>query len=84
LSAYRQCFTVEQCYVAGLDPESATNDFTAAITMEGGIPKITWTPDLKTERTYKAWGSTNLVNGGDWEWPTNALHRFFKVTVEMP
>jgi len=31
--------------VAGLDPELTTNEFTSAITMEGGIPKITWTPD---------------------------------------
>jgi len=22
--------------------------------------------------------------GGDWQYPSNSLHRFFKVTVEMP
>jgi len=80
-TAYNPRFTVEQCYVAGLDPESTTNEFTATI---GPDLSIGWKPDLKAERNYKVWGSTNLVNGGDWEWPTNALHRFFKVTVEMP
>jgi len=80
-TAYNPRFTVEQCYVAGLDPESATNEFTATI---GPDLSIGWKPDLKTERNYKVWGNTNLVNGGDWEYPTNALHRFFKVTVEMP
>ena len=25
-----------------------------------------------------------LENGGEWQCPTNSLHRFFKVTVEMP
>ena len=34
--------------------------------------------------TYKVYGSETLENGGDWQYPTNALHRFFKVKVEMP
>jgi len=68
--------------VAGLDPESTTNEFTSAITMEGGIPKITWTPDLGEEREYKVWGRESLI-GGDWQCPTNSLHRFFNVSVEM-
>ena len=25
-----------------------------------------------------------LENGGSWQYPTNSLHRFFKVMVEMP
>ena len=25
-----------------------------------------------------------LENGGEWQYPTNSLHRFFKVTVAMP
>ena len=24
-----------------------------------------------------------LANSGEWQYPTNSLHRFFKVTVEM-
>jgi len=50
--------------------------------MEGGVPKITWTPDLGVERAYKVWGRESLI-GGDWQYPTNSLHRFFKVSVEM-
>ena len=59
----------------------------AGIAMEGGRPKVTWKPDLNTNgvvRTYKVWGREALDDGGKWQYPTNALHRFFKVTVEMP
>ena len=50
---------------------------------------MTWEPDLnengtKSARLYKVYGSETLENGGDWQYPTNTLHRFFKVTVEMP
>jgi len=83
-TAYNPRLTVEQCYVAGLDPESATNEFTAAITMQGDTPVLTWKPDLKEARTYKVLGKETLEGVSGWEWPTNALHRFFKVTVEMP
>jgi len=51
--------------------------------MEGGIPKITWTPDLGEEREYKVLGKESLI-GGDWQYLTNSLHRFLKVSVEMP
>ena len=43
--------------------------------------------DLNTNgiiRTYKVYGSETLENGGEWQYQTNSLHRFFKVTVEMP
>jgi len=43
-----------------------------------------WSPDLKTDRVYKVLGKQSLEDAGDWQYPTNALHRFFKVTVEMP
>ena len=33
---------------------------------------------------YKVYGSETLENGGEWQYPTNSLHRFFKVMVEMP
>ena len=55
--------------------------------MVGGVPQVTWSPNLNTngiERIYTIWGKTNLTDGADWECPTNAAHRFFKVTVEMP
>jgi len=76
--------TVEQCYVAGVDPESATNDFRAIIKMVDGVPKITWDPDMKGLREYQIWGKATLDDSSAWQYPTNALHRFFKVMVEMP
>ena len=76
--------TVEQCYVAGVDPESPTNDFTVSINMIDGIPEITWSPDLKESRKYMIWGKATLDDSSSWQHPTNSLHRFFKVTVEMP
>jgi len=48
--------------------------------MVKNVPDISRDPDLAGERTYKIWGSENLA---DWVYSTNALHRFFKVTVEM-
>ena len=60
---------------------------TAGIEFVGVVPQVTWSPNLNTngiERTYTIWGKTNLTDGADWECPTNAAHRFFKVTVEMP
>ena len=41
----------------------------------------------KTKAKYEGcvmWGKTNLTDGVEWECPTNAAHRFFKVKVEMP
>ena len=35
-------------------------------------------------RTYKVYGKETLDGGGEWQYPTNSLHRFFKVSVEMP
>jgi len=80
--AYNPRYTVEQCYVAGLDPESTTNEFKMAISMESGFPTVTWDPDLGVLREYKIWGR-ELLMSGDWQYPTNSTHRFFKVTVEM-
>ncbi len=76
-----------ECYVAGISPTNATAQFTAKIEMKGGAPIVTWEPDLNTNgiiRTYKVYGSETLEGGGDWQYPTNSLHRFFKVKVEMP
>ena len=74
-------------YVAGVDPTNAASIFMAKIEMKDGTPVVTWEPDLNTNgviRTYKVYGSETLENGGDWQYPTNSLHKFFKVTVEMP
>ena len=45
---------------------------------------MTPSPDLKDERVYKVFGKTSLEDTGEWQYPTNALHRFFKISVEMP
>ncbi len=60
--------------------------FTTAIEMVDGLPHVTWSPNLNTNgiiRTYMTNGHESL-SGGGWEHPTNSLHRFFKVKVEMP
>ena len=75
-------------YVAGTDPTNKNSWLEAQITMKDGNPVITWEPDLNAGggnvRIYKVYGSETLNNGGDWQYPTNSLHRFFKVDVEMP
>ena len=74
-------------FVAGTDPTNALSVFTAKIEMLDGAPIVTWDPNLNTNgvvRTYKVYGSETLENGGVWQYPTNSLHRFFRVTVEMP
>ena len=78
---------VWECYVTGLSPTNETAKFAAKIEMKDGTPVVTWKPDLNTNgivRIYKVYGSETLENGGDWQYPTNSLHKFFKVTVEMP
>lgn len=78
---------VWQDYVAGTDPTNLASRFTAKIEMVDGAPVVTWEPDLNTNgviRAYKVYGKETLEGGGEWQYPTNSLHRFFKVTVEMP
>ncbi|MBR3956677.1 MAG: InlB B-repeat-containing protein [Kiritimatiellae bacterium] len=78
---------VWECFVAGISPTNETSSFVAKIEMVDGMPIVTWDPDLNTNgvvRTYKVYGKETLEGGGEWQYPTNSLHRFFKVTVEMP
>ena len=80
--------SVWQVYVAGTDPTNETSRLSAKIEMRDGLPVLTWEPDLnengtKSERLYKIYGKEKLSDA-DWVYPTNTLHRFFKVTVEMP
>ena len=73
-------------WVAGIAPTNAASVFTAKIEMFDGLPVLTWEPDLNTNgivRTYKVYNKESL-DSDDWQCPTNSLHRFFKVTVEMP
>ena len=83
--------TVEEAYVAGLDPSDPKDKFIAKIEMVDGKSVVTWTPDLNEEgtksvRTYMTWGKDSLDAD---EWlevsPENQDDmRFFKVTVGMP
>ena len=80
---------VWECFVAGTDPTNETSRFEAKIEMKDGVPVVTWEPDLnergtKSERLYKVYGRERIDDGSPWQYPTNSLHRFFKVTVEMP
>ena len=56
----------------GLPPEWVTRPTT--IMQMGHLP----------DRLLRWAGSETLENGGDWQYPTNSLHKFFKVMVEMP
>ena len=76
---------VWECYVAGLDPTDPDDDFRVFIEIRDGAPVITFDPDLNdggllSERVYEVQGTTDL--GAPWG-PTNALSRFFRVTVRM-
>ena len=83
--------TVEDAYVAGLDPSDPEDKFIAKIEMVDGKSVVTWTPDLnedgtKSVRTYKTWGKDSL-DADEWleVTPENQDDmRFFRVTVGMP
>ena len=83
--------TVEEAYVAGLDPSDPKDKFIAKIEMVDGKSVVTWTPDLnedgtKSVRTYKTWGKDSL-DADEWleVTPENQDDmRFFRVTVGMP
>ena len=78
---------VWECFVAGLDPTNANSRFTSTIEFENGFPIIRWEPNLNedgNERIYTIYGRASLDDGDGWTTPTNSLHRFFKVGVEMP
>ena len=78
---------VWECFVSGTDPTNETSRFKAKIEMVDGMPIVTWDPDLNTNgvvRTYKVYGKETLEAAGEWQYPTNSLHRFFKVEVGLP
>ena len=77
---------VWECYVAGISPTDAAARFEARIEMVGGVPVVTWSPDLneggtRNERVYTVEGRERL---GDGWGPTYAASRFFRVKVGMP
>ena len=61
--------------------------FVAKTEMFDGAPLLALEPDLNANgviRTYKVYGKETLDGSGEWQYPTNSLHRFFKVMIEMP
>jgi len=80
---------VWQDYVAGTDPTDKDSVFRASVTMVGGKPVISYTPELsaaeKAKRQYTTLGKVRLQDD-DWAVvpPGNeADYNFFKVRVEM-
>ena len=73
---------VWECYVAGLDPASATNRFLVRLDFDGtGAPRLAWTPDLGVERFYYAEGKSSLSD----RWgAVKDGSRFFRIRVALP
>ena len=76
------------CYVAGLAPTNAEEDFTVSISAADGTPRVSWTPDLSDDpenpRVYSVFGKTGMKDEEAWHFPTNDASRFFKVEVSLP
>ena len=83
--------TLEECYIAGLDPTDPDSKFEARIDIIDGQPVVTWKPQLDKAdaalRTYTTYGCSEP--GGDWidfdaaSPEIKATLRFFKVCVDM-
>lgn len=68
------------CIAAPVAPEAAAD------AISNDVPYITWSPNLNTNgvvRKYTFLGKESLADNVEWA-PTNSVHRFFKVRVEMP
>ena len=80
---------VWQDYVAGTDPTSPVDVFTANIKMEGNVPKLEWHPDLRRgdaylgRRTYTIHASTNLVDWVESGESELGKYRFFRIGVRL-
>jgi len=77
--------TVEEAYVAGINPTNPASVFMASVALSNGMVHVSWTPNLNTgdlARIYKRVGRVKL-DEGDWA-PVQPWHRFFMVTVAMP
>ncbi len=81
-----RAMSVWQDYVIGTTPTDKKDVLRAMISLEDGVPFVSWTPDLNTNgeiRVYRVFGKKQLTDP-IWMYPTNSSHRFFKVKVEMP
>ena len=79
--------TLWTSWVAGFDPaDAADRTLSLAIDASGGVPSLSWTPDLGSSRTYRIWGRDDLSGASPWRIvPRESLGetsaKFFKVTV---
>ncbi len=71
-----------QEFIAGTSPSNSASVFSCGLALLGGVPRVTWTPDLGATRVYAVEGRTNLTAGA-WG-PTNSSSRFYRVRVSMP
>lgn len=77
-------------WLAGLDPSDPSDaELVATISMENGVPRIGWTPDLGAARAYKVWGVNALDANEAWREvdpsaPGATGARFFKISVGQP
>ena len=80
---------VWQDFVAGTDPTDPESKFVASVTMVGGVPVISYSPELseteKAKRVYRTLGKTKIIDAEWTEVPAGSEsdYNFFKVTVEM-
>ena len=79
--------TAAQEAVAGTDPDDPTSNFRAFITMENGLPVISWEPDLLGARTYRIQAKPTLDASTSWQniqAEDTGHYHFFRVIVDMP
>ena len=80
---------VWQDFVAGTDPTDPESKFVASVTMVGGVPVISYSPELseteKAKRVYRTLGKAKIADAEWTEVPAGSEsdYNFFKVTVEM-
>ena len=76
--------SLQDCYIAGLNPTEPDARFEARIDMTDGEPVVTPFPDLGTNRVYTVVGKSSLSDPDeDWHEP-DASSRFFRVKVSLP
>ena len=74
-------------WLSGLDPSvEGDAEFTVSIDVSGGVPNLTWSPDLGAARTYTVWGRETLDAADPWAQVYiddigASQFKFFKVTV---
>ncbi|MBR4653254.1 MAG: hypothetical protein IKO72_07820 [Kiritimatiellae bacterium] len=94
-SAANGRFKIWQCHVVNIDPTDANATFRADITMENGVPRISWFPNFEddplTPRLYKVKFVDSLEDAAASNWCDyvqgevgEASARFFKVEVRLP